>query len=547
MKKSSLALPGLFLLLYIVPLGVRPMVIPDETRYAEIPREMLVSGDWIVPHLNGLRYFEKPALGYWFNAGSMMLFGANACAVRFVPALAAGISALLLFLLVRRFGGGDSAGILAAATFLTCIEVIILGVCGTLDSLFSMFITAAAASFFCAYREVRFGKKIIFLLLLGIACGLAFLTKGFAAFALPVVVIVPFMIWEHRSKDLLAIAWVPVITAIVISLPWCVMVHLREGDFWNHFFWNEHIQRFVAPAAGQHPEPFWLYIPVIMGGALPWTALLPAMIPARNETGLKNSFVRFAVCWFLFPFIFFSASRGKLMSYILPCFPPLIILMTAGLANFDARRKGKPFAIAALIMALLLLAALAVLIASQMTGFFGFKIYGQAETWKWILTSAALLAGSGFLLLSIRVSDVRRKTIYYGAASAILMFNAHFIIPDQLAMQKAPGAFLLRHADRIQADTIIVSDSHLVGAVCWYYKRNDIFLLSRGELKYGLGYADSRHRLVNDEQIDDLVRKSSGKKSLVLITGRKFYARGVHLSSKPVFEDIEGAFAFAQF
>ena len=92
-RKSNIAVVALFLLIYILPLGVRPMVIPDETRYAEVPREMLASGDWVVPHLNGLRFFHKPPLGYWLNATSMMLFGENAFAVRLPSAMSVGISA----------------------------------------------------------------------------------------------------------------------------------------------------------------------------------------------------------------------------------------------------------------------------------------------------------------------------------------------------------------------------------------------------------------------------------------------------------------------
>ena len=94
------ALILVYLVVYILPLDLRPLMIPDETRYAEIPREMLKSGDWIVPRLNGLRYFEKPPMGYWLNAMSISLFGENGFAVRLSSALAAGLTALLAGILL---------------------------------------------------------------------------------------------------------------------------------------------------------------------------------------------------------------------------------------------------------------------------------------------------------------------------------------------------------------------------------------------------------------------------------------------------------------
>ena len=107
---------GLFILLYIIPLGVRPMVIPDEFRYAEIPREMLETGDWAVPHLDSLRYFEKPVFGYWLNATGIAMFGENAFAIRFFSAVAAGISAVILFFLARKYADGYRTGILVATS-----------------------------------------------------------------------------------------------------------------------------------------------------------------------------------------------------------------------------------------------------------------------------------------------------------------------------------------------------------------------------------------------------------------------------------------------
>ena len=101
-RHYAVLLLSFFFLAYLLPLGVRELLVPDETRYAEIPREMIAGGDWLVPHLNGLRYFEKPPLGYWVHAGALLLFGENNFAVRLPSALAAGLSALVITLLVSR-------------------------------------------------------------------------------------------------------------------------------------------------------------------------------------------------------------------------------------------------------------------------------------------------------------------------------------------------------------------------------------------------------------------------------------------------------------
>ncbi|MCJ7810568.1 MAG: phospholipid carrier-dependent glycosyltransferase, partial [Desulfobulbaceae bacterium] len=151
MKRVSIALFVLFVLSYILPLGYRPLAIPDEARYGEIPREMLASGDWVVPHLNGLKYFEKPVFGYWANAVSIVVFGENAFALRLTSALSVMISALMIFLLVRRFSPRAPASALAPAIFLTCPLVLAIGHITILDSLLSMLLTGALVCFFFAH------------------------------------------------------------------------------------------------------------------------------------------------------------------------------------------------------------------------------------------------------------------------------------------------------------------------------------------------------------------------------------------------------------
>ncbi|MCJ7538797.1 MAG: phospholipid carrier-dependent glycosyltransferase, partial [Desulfobacterales bacterium] len=375
MRKSYFVIIGIFVLLYILPLGIRPIIIPDESRYAEIPREMIDSGDWIVPRLNGLRYFEKPVMGYWLNALSIKLFGENAFAVRFPSAAATGLSAFMIFLLIRRFSGEITSATLAALIFLTSFIVYGIGTFNILDSMLAMFVTASMTSFFFGLNaEPSKKKKNVYLLLFGAFCGFAFLTKGFLAFAIPVVAIVPFMIWEGRFKELFIISWLPIIAAVLVVIPWAVMVYFKAPDFWHFFVWIEHIKRFLSSEA-QHHESFWYYIYLFPAAALPWTFLFPAAILGVKKTGIKTSIIRYAICWFFFPFLFFSVSKGKILTYILPCFPPFAMLMSTGLKKYFEASGKKLFSVAVCSLALLAVIIAVALIVVQIMGFKGFKPY----------------------------------------------------------------------------------------------------------------------------------------------------------------------------
>ncbi|HEJ83636.1 MAG TPA: phospholipid carrier-dependent glycosyltransferase, partial [Desulfobacteraceae bacterium] len=397
MRKHSLAVISLFLILYILPLGWRPLAIPDETRYAEIPREMIASGDWVVPRLNGLKYFEKPALGYWLNALSIMVFGENPFAVRLPSALSAGMTAMILFFLMRRFGTRAEAAPLGAAAYLTALLVLALGTISILDSMLTLFLTGAMASFFFACQEGHPLKRSGFLALFGAFCGLAFLMKGFLAFAVPGIAIVPFLVWERRLKELFRILWIPLLALLLVTLPWGILIHLKEGDFWNYFFWTEHIRRFISPVPGQHPKPFWYFLPILAGGALPWLFLVPA---AFSETtaglGRRDPLVRFAVCWFLFPFLFFSACSGKLIPYILPCFPPFIMIIAMGLADYFEKGKKRAFNVAAWCLAVLMGGIAIALVLNQTTRILWVRVYDPLESWKWAIAAGGFLAwGAG--------------------------------------------------------------------------------------------------------------------------------------------------------
>jgi len=546
-RRYAVLILSFFLLSYILPLGARDLVVPDETRYGEIPREMIAGGDWVVPRLNGLRYFEKPVLGYWVHAGSILLFGENNFAVRLPSAMAVGLSALLIYVLVSRVCRNKTKedsfpAILAALIFLSCVEVFGVGNTAVLDNLFALFLTSTITAFyFASEAPPGSAREKRFLLLSGVSCGLAFLTKGFLAFAVPVLALAPYLIWQRRYFDVIRMSWLPILTAVLVALPWGILIHLREPDFWRHFFWNEHIRRFTAHNA-QHKESFWFFFLTAPGMFMPWTFMVPAAVPGIrerfNEQGPQGRLIRFSICWLLLPFLFFSFSNGKLLTYILPCFPPFAILMAFSLSHVLKKEGRNNFfqwgaAGIAMLCGLILLAFLYV----QFFGYDGFRLYSQP--WKTVMAVNGILF---FILLcfwAFRSQRWKDKVLLFGLAPLLAFFIVHFIIPDLTIEWKMPGSLLEQHKQDIGDDHIIISDENTIRAVCWYLKRSDVYLLGgRGELAYGLAYEDASGRLLDMKSAVGLIKRNRGK--ILLVARVKNISRWRDQLPKPVFQDDSG-------
>lgn len=545
-RKTSLLILLVFILVYLLPLGIRPMVVPDEVRYGEISREMIATGDWIVPRLNGLRYFEKPVMGYWLNGISMLAFGENAFALRFPSAIAAGLSALMVWLLIRRSVGSD-AGSMAALIFLTCFLVVGTGVFSVLDGMLAMFLTMAMASFYFACASPKGSRKEKGLLaLFGIFCGMAFLTKGFLAFAVPVVAIVPYLLWAGRWKDLLRMAVIPIAVAVLVSLPWSIAVHLKEPDYWNYFFWQEHVKRFMAEDA-QHQAPFWTYFAAFPVAALPWSVLIPAAVVGMDRSQTRTPLFQYALCWFVFPLLFFTAASGKLLTYILPCFPPFAILLAHGLA--DCQEKERCRAVQGGVKALIVLFAIILLglIVIQTIGIGGFIPY--VHQWKTLGVAAGVSGCIVCLRRSLKHRSLREKMWLMASGTAIFLITVQLVLPDDTIEHKAPGALLIRNASRVQPQTVLVSLENPLRAVCWFFRRSDVYQLGGGgELSYGMRYPDSRHRLIDTDQFAHLVRRH-GPGQVVLVGKSRHYRHWKEKLPPPFFEDTSGpgGYVFAQY
>ena len=540
-----------YLLSYILPLGTLDLTVPDETRYAEIPREMIANWDWVVPHLNGLRYFEKPVLGYWVHAGSLLLFGENSFAVRFPSALAVGLSALLIYILARRVLRSKDEdyfpAVLACLIFLSCFEIFGVGNTAVLDNLFSLFLTASIAAFYFAVEEKPGSRKQKgFLLLAGLSCGLAFLTKGFLAFVIPWLVLVPYLAWQRRYSDIFRLSWLPFIVAVLVVLPWGVAIHQREPDFWRFFIWNEHIRRFMADNA-QHKRSFWFFTLAAPALFFPWSSMIPATIPglkARlSQTGDEGRLLRYCFCWLVMPFLFFSLSKGKILTYILPCFPPFAVLVAFGLSHIlDKTSRDRLFqggiAVSAVLFGLILVAFLFV----QFHGFNGFGVYTQ--TWKAVMLINGLVFSLLFCLWASQSARGKEKALIFGMSPLLLFFIIHYTIPDQVIDAKSPGVFLEEHGQEITDGDIIISDKNSVSAVCLYFKRSDLYVLGYpGELQYGLGYRDALRRSLTLQSASDLINRNRGK--IVLIARAENVSRWWSQLPRPISQDQNSPFGYA--
>ncbi|MGH8265598.1 MAG: phospholipid carrier-dependent glycosyltransferase [Steroidobacteraceae bacterium] len=350
----------LALVCWFVLLGARPLFRPDEGRYAEIPREMLASGDWLVPRLNGLTYIEKPPLQYWLTAGGYKLCGMDTWCARLVPGLSAALGiALVMFAAWRLWGAGRgrNAGIICASAPL----YFLIGQQLTLDMLFTLFLTAAVVAF-CVAQSVREdpGARRRWLMLCWAAIAAGVMTKGLAALAIPALVLIVYSIWQRDAR-----VWnvrdlaLGSLLCLALSAPWFIAIGRAVPGFTTFFFIHEHFLRYATMSA-QRFEPWWYFGPIVLIGIAPWIPQIVAAWRAQaSEAMPRSTFDARRLLWVyaVVVFIFFSISKSKLAPYVLPVVPVLALLVASYRGVLDAkplRWSSAITAAAALLVALAL-------------------------------------------------------------------------------------------------------------------------------------------------------------------------------------------------
>ena len=329
-----------FLVVWFCNLDYRSLVRPDEGRYAEIAREMALTGDWTTPRLNGIKYFEKPPLQYWMTAAAYKAFGEHEWTARLWAALTGFAGVLMVgFAGARLFG--RRAALYSALVLASSVLYAAIGHMNTLDMGVTFCLTLGLLGFLLAQRgEAGTRETRLWMLLAWTAMGFGFLSKGLIGLALPAAAMAAYAL-VHRDISFLKrfepVAGSAIMLAIV--LPWIIAVSIANPEFPHFFFIHEHFQRFLTQVH-HRAAPWWYFAPILIAGALPWTAMLgQALIAAWKGDPNGRSFKprRFLLLYAAVIFLFFSASQSKLASYILPIFPALALLVGEWLTRIRGR------------------------------------------------------------------------------------------------------------------------------------------------------------------------------------------------------------------
>jgi 4-amino-4-deoxy-L-arabinose transferase-like glycosyltransferase len=515
------ALPGavivtaLATLICFFHLGTYGLWEPDEARYAEVAREMLVLHDFVVPHLNYVPYVEKPPLLYWLTALAMRLFGGNEFAARFVNASAAvtGVLAVYCFAL-RVFGLRHAicASVILATSALYAEMAQVL----TTDMLLTATTTIALFAFFLHWSTGGRWCWIAY-----VAMGLAVLTKGPVGIVVPLSVTTLFLAYERDRRGAIRRFHVlgGLALTVAIAAPWFVAISLRQPDFLHFYFVGEHLQRFFD-ASYSHGQPFYYYVPVLLGGMLPWT-LVAILIPWRSlEPDAARRFCLIAAAVII---ALFSAASAKLIPYILPAMPPLAIVIADGvfvLAPRDstmndggARLRGQRLAVVGLLISL---AGIGVVCAAMFASRFASGNLVMVQPELYAAGTIMLLAGALCYILFLR------RRLFEGLGAIAIAATAVLIVASYGRVQLEATrsyASLAREIAHRAPDATLICYPRYIQSLPFYTRRRVILIGPKTELEYGSTHAADGAAFFFSRR-EDLLRLWNARPAPLLILDR---------------------------
>ena len=486
---SRRALQLLLLVVVLIWFGnleYRKLIRPDEGRYAEIPREMVASGDWTTPRLNELKYFEKPPLQYWATAVAYEVFGEHQWTSRLWTALTGFAGILLAWFAGARLFGRE-AGIYAALLLGSSMLYAMMAHINTLDMGVTFFITLGIFSLLLAQKEERVAQRRNWMLLAWAGLALAVLSKGLMGLILPGTALFLYSVFNRDITVWKRMHWFSgLLLFFVVVAPWFILVIKANPEFFDRFFIYEHYTRFTTKVHGRY-QPWYYFVPVLLLGMLPWTLLMfdTLLRTWRSSVQKAKEFSpeRFLLVWAVFIYMFFTVSGSKLPSYLLPMFPALALLMGKQLAGMSARRlfwlTVPVLAVVSILLGIVPFATKEAADTPLQT-----RMYGEYSVW--LMVGAAIwLLGTGAALWLLRREHKMVAVI-------ILAFSS--LIASQLATS-GYNTIARERSSYILADTIkplIKPDVPFYSVFCYeqtlpfYLKRTFTLVDFQDEMDFGI-------------------------------------------------------------
>ncbi|MBV9576055.1 MAG: phospholipid carrier-dependent glycosyltransferase, partial [Gammaproteobacteria bacterium] len=483
--------------LFFILLGTKPLFVPDEGRYAEIAREMAASGNFITPHLNGIKYFEKPVLFYWLAVAAIKIGGLNLWSLRSINALLGLLGCLMTYWCGCRLYN-RTTGLLAALILGTSVLYFVMIHMISLDIPVTVFLTASLYCFLLSCQGPPKLTQRYFMWTAAIAAGLAVLSKGLIGIVFPILIISTWLTLTHQWQRIKSF-FLPssIFIFLLITLPWHTLVSLSNPEFFHFYFIEQHFLRYTTTEIG-HYQPVWFFLPILIIGLFPWIFFLPQaiLLSLRQICNKPRAYHAdiFFLLWAFLIFIFFSFSKSKLIPYILPVFPPLAILIARYLQQMIAL---KTFTLGIKI------ACSGLLITAIMTTFaipyyLSSTVLPHPQLAALYLYLALLFFFIGSLLACFYAFHNTAKfltMIFASTCLSLMMILAAIPAIDTRTIR--PLAIPLKSLMKPQ-DEIITYNQYFQD-LPFYLERRVSILNWRNELSYGMQYQNTHAWMIDDD------------------------------------------------
>jgi 4-amino-4-deoxy-L-arabinose transferase-like glycosyltransferase len=506
-RKCIFALLAIGMVLFIFNLGGRDLWEPDETRYAVIAREMEETGNWILPHLNGEVYAEKPPLSFWLVNLSAFFVGENNALANRLPSALAGLVALFITFLIGERLFSLRAGFLSAMILGTCILFPQLSRWVMLDSLFTLFFLLTLFFFYLGYEKEERRRRCY--LLAGLFTGLAILTKGPAAYlTLPILLIFAGIQKNLRKFWCRELLLGFLLSVIVVLIWWIPACWVGGKDYIHWILFKQALGTYVEGGRHFHEEPFYFYLIRFPAEFVPWIVFLPAgfVLGLRKKFGKRKEFL-FLSIWFFFIFLFFTVSKGKKDNYLLPLYPAAALMVGAVWDHGFQSEEGKKGFLPGLLLLTLLFFAGAVLFLLKIPQ----RFYPALMDYYFIALSVlSYLWISSFFSLLFFIKK-KRWASFISLMIAFILLHLHFsFLLPRFDPQKSARVFSQRILKRMEPEDELKTYSLKSNGLLYYTKKPYIESIQSKERFFEVLSSPKRVFVVIYPEALDHLRKETG-------------------------------------